>query len=158
MGRRTVSQHAISTSGIDSTKDYDSERDYYNRRYKDLDRTRRCTGLYEDSTESQINRMEGLWKEINNFFHWMCNEYMVKKVSSVTTYWHQLSQVYIKYKGRRINPLVLKNVYKVYKPSFKGRRIQLMVTDKFIVGPLAQKHGLDDSEMDKPILDAEDFL
>jgi len=31
---------------------------------------------------------------INNFFYWMCNEYTVRKVSSVTTYWHQLSQVY----------------------------------------------------------------
>jgi len=43
----------------------------------------------------------------------MCNEYTVRKVSSVTTYWHQLSQVYIKYKGRRISPLVLKKVYEV---------------------------------------------
>ena len=50
---------------------------------------------------------------IMNFFHWMCNKYTVKKVSSVTTYWHQLSQVYIKYKGRRINPLVLKDVFEV---------------------------------------------
>lgn len=32
---------------------------------------------------------------INNFFHWICNEYTVRKVSSVTTYWHQFSQVYI---------------------------------------------------------------
>ena len=50
---------------------------------------------------------------INNFFPWMCNEYTVRKVSSVTTYWHQLSQVYIKYKGRQISPLVLKKVYEV---------------------------------------------
>ena len=50
---------------------------------------------------------------INNFFHWVCNEYTVGKVSSVTTYWHQLSQVYIKYKGRQISPLVLKKVYEV---------------------------------------------
>lgn len=50
---------------------------------------------------------------IMNFFHWMCNKYTVPKVSSVTTYWRQLSQVYIKYKGRRISPLVLKEVYEV---------------------------------------------
>jgi len=50
---------------------------------------------------------------INNFFHWICNEYTVRKVSSATTYWHQLSQVYIKYEGRRISPLVLKKVYEV---------------------------------------------
>ena len=93
---------------------------------------------------------------INNFFHWMCNEYTVKKVSSVTTYCHHLSQVYIKYKGRRINPLVLKKVYEVCKYSFKGHRTQLTVADEFIVGSLAQEHGLDDSETDKPLLNAGD--
>ncbi|KAL9040656.1 MAG: hypothetical protein Q9214_004396 [Letrouitia sp. 1 TL-2023] len=153
-----------------TAKDHVSAHDYYNRRYIEVDKKRRVTGLYEDSTKSQMNRMEGLWREsfyspataaryckvvnidpyhtlkkspagrINNFFHWMCNEYTVRKVSSVTTYWHQLSQVYIKYKGRRISPLVLKKVY------------------EFIVGPLAQEHSLDDSETDKPLLDAEDFL
>ena len=30
--------------------------------------------------------------------------------------------------------------------------------DQCIVGPLAQEHGLDDSETDKPLLDVEDFL
>ena len=30
--------------------------------------------------------------------------------------------------------------------------------DQFIVGPLAQEHGLDDSETNKPFLDVEDFL
>ena len=30
--------------------------------------------------------------------------------------------------------------------------------DQFIGGPLAQEHGLDDSETDKPLLDVEDFL
>ncbi len=33
-----------------------------------------------------------------------------------------------------------------------------MKMDQFIVGPLAQEHGLDDSETDKPLLDVEDFL
>ena len=50
---------------------------------------------------------------IMNFFHWVCNKYTVQKVSSVITYWRQLSQVYIKYKGRRISPVVLKEVYEV---------------------------------------------
>jgi len=30
--------------------------------------------------------------------------------------------------------------------------------DQFIVGPLAQEHGLNDSETDTPLLDVEDFL
>ena len=50
---------------------------------------------------------------IKNFFHWMCNNYSVKKISSVETYWHQLSQLYIKWKGRRISPLTLKEIYNV---------------------------------------------
>lgn len=59
---------------------------------------------------------------INNFFHWVCNEYTVRKVSSVTTYWHQLSQVYIKYKGRRISPLMLKKVYEVRCYRYKSSK------------------------------------
>jgi len=50
---------------------------------------------------------------IKNFFHWLCNNYSVKKISSVETYWHQLSQLYIKWKGRRINPLTLKQIFDV---------------------------------------------
>ena len=62
---------------------------------------------------SLVNDLSSPALLLNNFLHWMCNEYTVRKISSVTTYWHQLSQVYIKYKGRRISPLVLKKVYEV---------------------------------------------
>ena len=51
---------------------------------------------------------------INNFFHWICNKYTVKKVSSVTTYWHQFSQIYIKYKRKWISLLILKKVSEIY--------------------------------------------
>ena len=50
---------------------------------------------------------------IKNYFHWICNKYSVKKISSVETYWHQLSQLYVRWKGRRINPLTLKQIYNV---------------------------------------------
>ena len=50
---------------------------------------------------------------IKNFFHWLSNNYSVKKISSVETYWHQLSQLYIKWKGRRISPLILKQIFDV---------------------------------------------
>ena len=158
MARRKVSpytrQAAPSTSQSPSVKDYGSAREYYNRRYEEVDKKRRYAGLYEDSTKSHRDRMERLWREyatytclmlvwslhllttffrycevvnidpyytlkkspadrIHNFFHWMCKEYTVKKVSSVLTYWRQLSQVYIKYKGRRISPLVLEQVSEV---------------------------------------------
>ncbi len=36
---------------------------------------------------------------IKNFFHWLCNNYSVKKISSIEIYWHQLSQLYIKWKN-----------------------------------------------------------
>ena len=48
-----------------------------------------------------------------NFLHWMLENYTVKKVSSVETYWHQLSQLYIKWTGHRMEPLLLKQIYVV---------------------------------------------
>ena len=50
---------------------------------------------------------------IKNFFHWLCNNYSVKKISSIEIYWHQLSQLYIKWKNRRINSLILKQIFDV---------------------------------------------
>ena len=50
---------------------------------------------------------------IKNFFHWLCNTFSVKKASSIETYSHQLSQLYIKWKGRRMSPLALKQIYDV---------------------------------------------
>ena len=67
MVRRKVPHHApqaaSSTAHSPTTKDHVFTRDYSNRRYKEMDKKRRCTGVYEDSTESQMNRMEGLWRE-----------------------------------------------------------------------------------------------
>lgn len=51
---------ASTTSYSTSTKNYVSARDYYNRRYKEVDKERRSKGLYEESTELYINRIEGL--------------------------------------------------------------------------------------------------
>ena len=58
--------------------------------------------------------MEG---RIKNFFHWMCNNYSVKKISSVETYWHQLSQLYIKWKGRRITTILLVAAFTGSRPG-----------------------------------------
>jgi len=67
MVRRKVPRQAlrVASSATHSltAKDHVSAREYYNRRYEEVDKKRRSTGLYEDSTESYINRMEGLWKE-----------------------------------------------------------------------------------------------
>ena len=67
MARRKVLHHTTqavsSTSKSDFAIDHGSARDYYNRRYKEVDKKRRSTGLYEDSTVSHRDRMEGLWRE-----------------------------------------------------------------------------------------------
>ena len=67
MVRRKAPRHApraaCTTSHSPTAEHCVSARDYYNRRYKEVDKKRRSTGLYEDSTESHMNRMEGLWKE-----------------------------------------------------------------------------------------------
>jgi len=72
--RKVLGQAPRATSSAThspTAKDHVSAREYYNRRYKEVDKKRRSTGLYEDSTESHINRMEGLWKEYVEcpFFH-----------------------------------------------------------------------------------------
>lgn len=70
MVRRKVPRHvpqAPSPSAHSPTaKEHVSARDYYNRRYEEVDKKRRCTGLYEDFTESHMNRMKGLWREYVN--------------------------------------------------------------------------------------------
>lgn len=67
MARRKILRYAPSTASTATrsppAKDVVSARDYYNRRYKEVDRSRQSTGLYKKSTESHINRMEGLWKQ-----------------------------------------------------------------------------------------------
>ena len=138
----------------------DAAHDYYNDQYHQVDRRHQSTGLYADTTNTHIDRIEGLWREyappvssfpggrlivladltrllrycgvvridpqhtlwkavqgrIKNFFRWHCDHFSVRKTSSVSTYWHQLSQLYIKWKGRRMNPLLLKQIFDV-EPS-----------------------------------------
>jgi len=60
---RYARRAASTASDSPTAKDHVSARDYYNRRYKEVDKKRRATGLYEDSTKSHMNRMEGLWRE-----------------------------------------------------------------------------------------------
>ena len=67
MVRRKVPRHGpqttSSTANSPTSKDHLSARDYYNRRYEEVDKKRRCRGLYEGSTESHRDRMEALWRE-----------------------------------------------------------------------------------------------
>ncbi len=50
---------------------------------------------------------------MQNFLLWMLEEYQIKKTSSVSTYWRQLSQVYITWTGTRMEPKVLKDIFVV---------------------------------------------
>ena len=64
MTRRKVPRHALAAASAPShsptAKDDVSAHDYYNRRYKQVKKKRRTTGLYEESTKSHMDRMEGL--------------------------------------------------------------------------------------------------
>ena len=76
-------------------------------------RHRYCETVGIDPHETIIQAVEGRFK---NFLHWICNTYTVKKVSSVETYLHTVSQLYIKWKGRRMDPVVLSHLYDVRRP------------------------------------------
>ena len=90
-----------------------------------------------------------------SFLYWMLKNFTIKKTSFVETYWHQLSQLYIKWTGDRMEPLLLK-VYSVSRELAHSR--QFTHHYQFINGPLAKEHELESTEADKPILKAEDLL
>ncbi len=51
---RQYPREASTTSHSPPATDHVSACDYYSRRYKEVDKKRRSTGLYEDSTESYM--------------------------------------------------------------------------------------------------------
>ena len=63
--------------------------------------------------EPQTTLIECCAARAENFLHWVLKSHSIKKVSSVETYWHQLSQLYIKWKGQRMEPLLMKKIYAV---------------------------------------------
>jgi hypothetical protein len=50
---------------------------------------------------------------MENFLHWMLKTYTIKKTSTVTTYWRQLSQLHILWIQRRMDPQVLRQIFVV---------------------------------------------
>lgn len=58
MARRKTILH---TQGQDP-KSKVSAREYYNKRYEEVDKKYRSTGPYADITNLYINRIEGLWR------------------------------------------------------------------------------------------------
>ncbi len=51
---------------------------------------------------------------IENFLHWLLKTYILKKTSTVTTYWCQLSQLYIKWTHCWVNSNILKQLFMIW--------------------------------------------
>lgn len=54
---------------------------------------------------------------MENFLHWLLRTYTIKKTSTLTTYWRQLSQLYIMWTQRRMDPAVMRQIFVVRKTS-----------------------------------------
>ncbi|QGA17395.1 hypothetical protein EYB26_005066 [Talaromyces marneffei] len=120
----------------------------------------RATTLYAETTKCHIERMEKFWTEycaifaleprktlrecqtarIENFLHWVVTTCTIKKISTVTTYWRQLSQLHITWWQCRVSPQTLKEIF------------------VFIEGRLTKEYGLDNTKSEKPLLEAEEFI
>jgi integrase len=75
------------------------------------DGNRYCKEVGIDPYYTLKRRKEGRFR---NFFRWYCDSFSVKKVSSMETYWHNLSQLYTKVKdGKKMNVLTLRRIYEV---------------------------------------------
>ena len=61
MGRRRITQRE--NDDPSATTNDKNDRDYYNRRYQEIDKKRGQIRNYELSTEYHIDRMENIWKE-----------------------------------------------------------------------------------------------
>ena len=62
---------------------------------------------------------------IENFLHWMLKQFTIKKTSTVTTYWRQLSQLHIMWWDYRIAPDVL-------KADIRGRALRTVEDDELL--------------------------
>ena len=100
---------------------------------------------------------DAVFGRFTNFFHWFCNKFTVKKVSSIETYWRTLSQLYNKLKGRRMDPLLLNQMAEVGRRNNAASHVLRLCFVQYIHHDLADEHDLDESETDKPLLDVEDL-
>lgn len=57
---------------------------------------------------------ESLTARIKNFLHWILKKYNIKKTSTVTTYWRQLSQLHILWWNHWVEPTVLRQIFVVW--------------------------------------------
>src|SRR5213078_2260237 len=70
---------------------------------------------------------------IENFLYWMLRTYAIKKTSTVTTYWRQLSLLHIVCWNCRIGPHILKQSFVVWLFGIIGSIVVLdSVTFSFV--------------------------
>ncbi|KAJ9609280.1 hypothetical protein H2204_015587 [Knufia peltigerae] len=130
------------------------------RKYEEALLETRPTTLYAPNTIYHVDRLQRLFEEycdkfqldpqetlrecatarMENFLHWLLRTYTIKKTSTLTTYWRQLSQLYIMWTQRRMDPAVMRQIF------------------VFIEGPLTEEYGLDNEEIEKPLMEADDFV
>ncbi|KAK4934372.1 hypothetical protein LTR10_024348 [Elasticomyces elasticus] len=135
-------------------------RDLLEQKYDEALSETRPTTLYAENTVYHVERIQRLFEEycgrfqidpkstlrecatarMENFLHWVLQTYTVKKTSTVTTYWRQLSQLYIMWTRRRMDPAVMRQIF------------------VFIEGTLTEEYGLDNVDIEKPLLEADDFV
>jgi len=58
---------------------------------------------------------------MENFLHWLLQTYTIKKTSTVTTYWRQLSQLYIMWTQRRMDPALMRQIFVVRGQNMSGK-------------------------------------
>ncbi|KAJ9601862.1 hypothetical protein H2200_013635 [Cladophialophora chaetospira] len=178
MGRRKTLQTLQLASGVaflgessDNLCTQERLNDIYNQALSQV----RPTTLYAVSTEYQIDRIKGHFErycgireidprqtlekcepaEFVTFLRWLCQTYTIKKTNTVITYWRQLSQTHIVWFRRRMDPFVMKEIYAVSLDNAPGA--EAGTQSQFIEGELSAMSGLDDSENETPLLEAEDF-
>ena len=98
---------------------------------------------------------------LQNFLLWMLKEYKFKKISAITTYWRQLSQIYIVWERSRMNPKVMKNMFTICLFASRWLHAEQRAADmfdQFIESDLTREYKLDDLKKNKSTLDAQNFL
>ncbi|OQV11319.1 hypothetical protein CLAIMM_15173 [Cladophialophora immunda] len=164
MGRRKALQTLQLQSGLSllgESSDNICTQEWLNDIYRQAQSEIRPVRLYATTTEHQINRIKGLFEQycelrapkidprrtleaceaaqFVTFLHWLCKNFTIKKTNTVITYWRQLSQIHIVWFRRRMDPFIMKEIY------------------AFIEGPLTDLYGLDDTENETFLLEAEEF-
>ncbi|KAJ9607050.1 hypothetical protein H2200_008122 [Cladophialophora chaetospira] len=144
-------------------------RRYLEDKYDEALSQTRPTTLYAEKTIYHVERIQRLFEEycdvldldprttlqecatarMENFLHWLLQTYTIQKTSTLTTYWRQLSQLYIMWTRSRMEPAVMRQIFVAGEDRVRAI---------FIEGALTEEFGLNNVEIEKPLLEADDFV